>query len=198
MEIKLPKVEFSKKTLDEAIYNRKSIRSYKKDEYISLDIFSKFLWASYGKSSSGRKTVPSAGAIYPMKIYVVVGNVKGLEQGIYEYDEENHSVKLLKKGDFRSDLAISSYKQMFVADSSFIIIVSANYFKITLRYGERGYRYTYMEAGHIGQNIHLIASSLELGTVMIGAFDGDKVKKILDIENEVLYIIPVGIPKNVK
>lgn len=193
MVIKLPDISFSKSSLDEAIYNRKSVRSYT-DESLNMEVLSKFLWASYGKNSLGKKVVPSAGAIYPMKIYVVVGNVKDLEQGIYQYDDKSHSIKLLKKGDFRKSISMISYNQLFISKSSFIIIIAASYDEILSRYGERGYRYTYMEAGHIGQNIHLLASSMALGTVMVGAFKDEDMKKLLDSKEDVLYICPVGVP----
>lgn len=193
MEIKLCEVSLSTNSLDEAIYNRRSIRKYK-NEKLSFDILSKFLWASYGKNALGKKTVPSAGATYPLEIYVVIGNVENIENGIYHYDGVRHLIKLIKKGDFRKELAIKSYKQMFIADASFIIVISADFKKTTSRYGDRGYRYVYMEAGHSGQNIHLVASSLRLGTVMIGAFDDKGVKDVLGIDEEVLYLCPVGKP----
>lgn len=193
MAIKLPDISFSKSSLDEAIYNRKSVRSYT-DKSLSVEVLSKFLWASYGKNNWGKKVVPSAGAIYPIRIYIVIGNVKDLEQGIYHYDDKSHSIRLLKRGDFRKTISMISYNQVFISKSSFIIVITANFDKIVSRYGERGYRYTYMEAGHIGQNIHLLASSMNLGTVMVGAFKEEDIKKLLECSEDVLYICPVGAP----
>jgi len=112
--------------------------------------------------------VPSAGGIHPFKIYVV--------------EDEDLKKRLCKAG----------LNQKCIEEASVNLVVTVDYNRMVSRYGIRGYRYAYIEAGHIGQNISLMAISLGLGTVMIGAFRDGKVKEIMNIEEDPLYLIPVG------
>ncbi|MCM8772129.1 MAG: SagB/ThcOx family dehydrogenase [Candidatus Omnitrophica bacterium] len=191
--INLPPPSFKGKiSVEEALKTRRSIRSYKNSP-LNLKELSQILWASDGKTVDwGGRTAPSAGATYPLEIYVVVGNVEGLKPGLYYYDIDNHSLKLVKEGDLRNQLSISALGQSSVRNAPIVIVIAGVFERTTSRYGKRGERYVFMEVGHVGQNIHLQAESLGLGTVMIGAFEDEKVKKVLGINEDVFYLCPVG------
>ncbi|WP_297497997.1 SagB/ThcOx family dehydrogenase [Thermococcus sp.] len=182
-------------SVEEAIAKRRSIRSYR-DEHITLDQLSQLLWAAQGITDWRRKyrSAPSAGPTYPFEVYVVVGKVEGLSPGIYGYDPFRHVLIELKKGDFRGELQRASLNQEWVGDAPVDIVLVAFYERTTRVYGERGIRYVHMEAGHIGENIYLEATSLGLGTVAVGAFDDERVVEILGTSGSPLYIFPVGVP----
>lgn len=192
-------------SVEEALLNRKSMRSWRPSP-IDIEDLSMILWAAYGlvENIDGwlRRTSPSAGATYPMEIYVVVGErsvstrTGFLEAGVYKYDPVRHSLRLVKRGDLREDLYTASLDQEWVRDAPVSIVICAVYKRTTRVYGERGYRYVYMEAGHIGQNIYLMATALGLGTVAVGAFYDDAVARVLGVsrEEEPIYIFPVGVP----
>jgi len=156
-----------------------------------LEQISQLLWAASGKNLY-RRTAPSAGATYPLEIYLVVGKVEGLDPGIYHYSSSRHSLVSIKEQDIRNRLSASALAQRMIENTPINIIIAADYGRTTGQYGQRGIRYVHMEVGHVGQNISLQANALSLGTVMIGAFDDKQVKEILGINEEPLYIIPVG------
>ena len=176
-EIKLPKPKNkSTLSLEEALNKRRSIRDYKKGS-LSIDQVSQLLWAASGVNQYGR-TFPSAGATYPLETYLVAGDVEGLEQGIYHYLPNPHSLEKTKDGDVRKALSQAALGQGMIEDAPVNIIIAADYYRTTGHYGERGKRYVHMEAGHVGQNIHLQAEVLNLGTVMVGAFRDERVKGV--------------------
>ncbi len=192
-KMKLPKPRYkSEVSVEEALLKRRSVRSYKKSP-LTLEEVSQLLWAAYGITAEwGGKTCPSAGATYPLAIYLVVGEVKDLKPGVYQYLPEEHSIKLVSEKDVRKELTEAAWQQEYISNAPINIIIAANYERTTSHYGERGIRYVYMEVGHCGQNIHLQCETMGLGTVVIGAFNDKEVKKILKIKEEVLYIMPVG------
>ena len=166
-----------------------------------MEQLSQLLWAAQGLTDPHpdpalrfRRAAPSAGAQYPLDIYVVVGVVEGLEAGVYHYRPHEHVLNLLATGDLRQPLAAACLGQMFIAPAPVLIVITAEYHRITDRYGERGLRYTHMEVGHVGQNLHLQAETLGLGTVIIGAFKDAEVGEVLQLprKHEPLYIMPVG------
>jgi SagB-type dehydrogenase family enzyme len=163
--------------LKELLDKRRSIRRYN-DKALTSKQLEKLCWAGYGIAKNGRRTVPSAGASYPMELYVV------WEGHIYHY--------LPLRNDLEKVETLDSSEQVMIFDAGTVIVVAANYDKTTKRYGKRGFRYVHMEAGHIGQNISLQAIEMGLGTVMIGAFRDGKVKRILKIDENPLYLIRVG------
>ncbi len=196
--VKLPSPRHkSEVSLEEAIFKRKSIRTYK-DEPLTLKEVSQLLWAAGGASIDGitgaTRTYPSAGGIYPLEIYLIVGKVEGLSPGIYRYKWQEHTIELIKKGDLRQKLMRASLGQKMIADAPISIAITAIYSRTIRRYGRRGeIRYVPMDAGGAGQNVHLQAEALGLGAVIIGAFRDEAVKGILMVqEEEPLYIIPVG------
>ena len=177
-------------SIEETLNKRKSVRDYKSGP-LGLEQISQLLWAGSGKNLY-RRTAPSAGATYPLEIYLVVGEVEGLEPGIYHYSSSGHSLRSIKEQDIRNRLSAAALEQRMITRAPINIVIAADYVRTTRRYGPKGIRYVHMEAGHVGQNISLQANALSLGTVMIGAFDDQQVREILGIDEEPLYIIPVG------
>lgn len=188
-------------SVEEAISRRRSTRSFT-DEPLSLQDVSQLLWAAQGLTDPVRnfRAAPSAGATYPLEVYVVVGEncVTGLASGIYHYDPHDHQIVLVLEGDMRLSLAEAALGQSSVKEASISIVVAAVYERTTGKYGERGVRYVHMEAGHVGQNLYLQATALGLGMVTAGAFDDDKVQEVLQLseDQKPLYIIPVGHPRS--
>lgn len=195
LTVKLPEVRHkSDISLEECLVKRRSIRSFNKLP-LTIEDISQLAWAGQGMTASwGGRTSPSAGALYPLESYFVIGNVAGLDNGIYHYLVETHELELLKKGDFRIELSSAALNQSCVRDAPVSVIITAIYERTTIKYGDRGVRYVHIEAGHAAQNILLQAVALGLGSVPVGAFYDDKVANLLSIpKNEVpLYIIPVG------
>ena len=187
-------------SVEEAIFNRRSVRDFM-DSPVSLKDISQILWAAGGKSIDGMtgptRAYPSAGAIYPLEIYLVAGKVSGLEPGIYYYEWRKHQLELVKKGDFRKDLAKAALSQKMIQDAPATLVITAQYAKTLRKYGKRGMeRYVGMDTGHLGQNVHLQAESMGLGTVMVGAFIDRDVQAIVGAENELpIYMMPIGEPK---
>ncbi len=193
--IKLPKPKYDSKTsVEKTLLERRSIREYK-DAPLTIEEVSQLLWSAQGITTpQGFRTAPSAGALYPLEVYIVVGNVTNLSNGIYKYKPQKHELIMITKGDKRKELCLSALGQSCIKDGAINIVFSAVYERVTKRYGERGIRYVHMEVGHSAQNVSLQAISLNLGTVVIGAFYDDKVKKVMNMpdEEEPLYIMPVG------
>jgi len=179
-------------SLEEALSKRRSIRAYS-NEPLSLRETSQLLWAAQGVTSPrGFRTAPSAGALYPMELYLVVSEVEGLTPGIYHYDPHEHALRRTKEGDFRGRLADAALGQSAIRNAPLSLVVPAVYERTARKYGDRAVRYVRMEAGHIAQNLYLQATALGLGTVTIGAFYDERVQEALGIEEEPLYIMPIG------
>jgi SagB-type dehydrogenase family enzyme len=184
-------------SLEKAIHKRRTIRSFD-SKALSLDQFSQLLWAAQGitEPNGFKRAAPSAGALYPMDIYAVLGSnsIAGLEAGVYHYEPLNHSVSLVREDDMRKDVANASLWQMWMAHAPLILIITAEYSRIMGKYGQRGIRYAMIEAGHIGQNIFLQAQSMGLAAGIVGAFKDEEVIKVLGIKktHEPLLVMPVG------
>lgn len=184
-------------SLEEAITRRRSKRDFT-PEPISLSQLSQILWAAQGISDTSWKyrTVPSAGATYPLEVFVVCGqdSLEGVGDGIYRYNAANHSLTLHHKGDVKLELARAALGEQFIYQAPVDIVICALYQRTTRRYGSRGERYVHIEVGHAGQNIYLQATALGLATVAIGAFDDEQVRQVLrlDRQYEPLYIMPLG------
>jgi len=195
-KIKLPEPRHTSATsIEEALLKRRSVRAYK-DQALTLAEISQILWAAQGITDTRRslRTAPAAGALYALEVYVVVGNVQGLGKGIYKYRPHGHELVKLSGEDVRDRLVTAALGQPWVGDGSALLVFTAVYERTTSRYGERGIRYVHMEVGHAAQNVHLQVISLNMGTVVIGAFRDDEVRRILDLpdEEEPLYIMPLG------
>ncbi len=195
-EIRLPPPRHrGEMSVEEAISRRRSCRDFS-PQPLTLAQLAQLLWACQGITDSirGFRAAPSAGATYPFETYVVVGAVEGLKPGLYRYNVRKHALELLRAGDIRAKLARACLSQDFIASAPATIVLAAEYERTTRRYGERGYRYVAMEAGHIGENLHLQCEALGLGTVMVGAFFDNEVKELLGVPEEPLYVMPVGKP----
>lgn len=197
-KVPLPQPEYRGMTLEEAVSKRRSIRNYS-DEPLDLKELSQLLYAAQGVSGkiygTPLRTSPSAGALYPFEIYVIVNNVKDLDKGIYHFSVLDHGLELLKAGDFRSEIVAACLQQDILGKANVTFVLSAIPDRIRHKYGERGYRYIYMEAGHISQNIYLQSTSLGLGSVSVGAFFDADVNELVGVDgrNEaVMYLHAVG------
>ncbi|MCX7793066.1 MAG: SagB/ThcOx family dehydrogenase [Thermodesulfovibrionales bacterium] len=181
-------------SVERALLERRSIRDLK-DDPLTINEISQLLWAAQGITDpEGFRTAPSAGALYPLEVYVVIFNVREITKGVYKYNPVRHELRRVKSGDFKKELILAASGQYWVGKGSAVIVLSAVYERTTKKYGERGKRYVHMEAGHASQNIYLQAQSLNLGTVAIGAFIDEAVKKVLNMPDEEhpLYLMPVG------
>lgn len=208
IQIKLPSPKLkSKISLEEVIAKRRSIRKYR-TEPLTLFQLSQVLWSAQGITGAGKhRAAPSAGATYPLEIFAFVGK-KGvsyeeakqpkeeLQAGIYHYEVSGHSLVLHLPGDLREKLASAALDQGFIANAPVDIVICALYIRTSYRYGRRGERYVHIEAGHVGENIHLQAVALGLATAEVGAFDDEEVRKVLGLEEQIkpLYIMPIGKP----
>ena len=193
--IKLPEPRYTSNTsIEAALSQRRSIRAYS-GENLTIAEVSQLLWAAQGITSpGGGRTAPSAGALYPLELYVVVGDVEGIDKGVYKYIPEEHELEKVKDSDIRAELADAALEQACVRDAAIDLVFTAVYERTTGKYGERGIKYVQMEAGHAAQNVYLQAVALDLGTVVIGAFVDSEVKEIMNMQEQEtpLYIMPVG------
>ncbi len=205
MVIYLPNPDFRGGiSLYKALLLRRSVRRYT-NEPITMEELSQLLWGAQGlrEAYTGFRTAPSAGATYPLNLYAVVGErgvMKSdrsfLDPGVYGYDLETHSLALVRKGDVRRELYAACLNQEWVLKAPVSIVITAVYGRTTHYYGGRGKMYVHMEVGHVGQNIYLVATSLNLGTVAVGAFHNDQVSRVLRLkrDEEPLYVMPIGRP----
>jgi SagB-type dehydrogenase family enzyme len=183
--------------LERAIQGRRTVRSFK-PLFLTLDQLSQLLWAAQGITDVGgyKRAAPSAGALYPMDVYAVVGNngVDGLNAGIYLYDPAIHGMKEVSTGDRRQAVAVAGLSQMWLAGAPVSFVITAEYSRVAVKYGRRGVRYAMIEAGHIGQNLFLQAEALGLAAGIVGAFDDDNLIQVMKIPDthEPLLIMPVG------
>lgn len=197
MEIKLPEpLTDSTFSLEKSLALRRSIRTFSQNR-LSLGNISQLLWAAQGITHlSGYRTAPSAGALYPLELYLVVGMVDKVYPGIYHYQPHQHQLTLVKEGEFRDQLTNAALGQRPILRAPAVIVITAIYERTTGKYGQRGIRYVHLDAGHAAQNICLQATALGLGTVPIGAFHDDQVVITLHLKKDQvpLYILPIGKP----
>lgn len=197
--IKLPEPTFKGLPLEDAIKLRRSVRDYS-NEPMTIEELSQLLHAASGVTAPEERPIPlraapSAGALYPIEIYIVVNNVKDLEKGLYHYNVLEHSLEFLKKGDFRGKITNCALHQEMAGEAGVTFVLTGIFRRSTWKYDERGYRYTYIEAGHISQNIYLQSTSLGLGSVAIGAFYDDSLNDFLGIDGKMeaaIYMHAVG------
>jgi len=195
---KLPTPEMNSDiSVEEAIRDRRSERAFI-NKPLSLKQLSQILWAAQGLTYKEKRAAPSAGATYPIDLYVVTGtdSIIGMDMGLYHYIPKEHQIEFSKdlKKDLRYRLAEASLFQMFIADAPISIIVTGEYERTTLVYGKRGVRYVHLEAGHVAQNIYLQSIALGLGTVAVGAFYDKEISDLLalPLNQRPLYVMPIG------
>jgi SagB-type dehydrogenase family enzyme len=192
--IRLPQPRLDGTTsVEAALAARRSIRSFA-NKPVSLEELSQLLWAAQGITHPrGLRTAPSAGALYPLELFVVAGNVATLLSGTYQYEPDGHHLVRIAEGDQRPGLSDAALGQSSIRKAPVVIAIVADERKTTIKYGERGMRYVHLEAGHAAQNICLQAEALGLGAVMIGAFSDRDVTSLLRSSGQVpLYLIPLG------
>lgn len=182
--------------LEEAIQQRRSIRDYS-GRSITLEQLSLLLHGTYGitEPSYPLRASPSAGALYPLEIYPVVNRVTGLASGVYHYRPRDHALDLIKVGDFRSSLLTYTAGQDMVLQASVILVITAIFQRTRWKYQERTYRYVLLDAGHLGENLYLAATSLGLGPCGIGAFFDDEINRLVGVDGEkeaAVYLVSIG------
>ena len=184
-------------SLEKAIRERRTVRSFV-DKPLMIAQLSQILWAAQGITDERglKRAAPSGGALYPIDVYAVVGknSVGELAQGVYRYDPPRHSIEKRVDADAREDVALASLRQMWIATAPVILVLTAEYSRITVKYGERGKRYAMIEVGHIGQNIFLQCEALGLSAGIVGAFYDTQVARAVNTQenHEPLIIMPVG------
>ncbi len=174
-------------SLEEALAIRRSERSFAR-RTLDREQIAQLLWAAQGVTEGRLRTAPSAGALYPLEVYLVTG------EGIYHYLPQSHELERIAEGDFLPQLSKAALGQEYVREAPVSVVIAAVYQRAERRYGERAARYVWIEAGHVAQNVHLQAVAMGLGSVPVGAFDDRQVHKVLSLpQNQMpLYIIPVG------
>jgi len=193
--INLPEPQYdSDVSIEQSLLNRRSIRSYT-GEPLTLQEVSQLLWAAQGITDPrGFRTAPSAGALYPLELYLVAGDVEDLTSGVYRYEPDGHQLSRIIDGDKRAELADAALAQSWVKEGAISIVFTAVYDRTTIKYGERGIRYVHIEVGHAAQNLCLQATAMGLGAVTVGGFHDEQVTKLLNLpgDEQPLYIIPIG------
>ena len=197
--IKLPRPkERGGPSLWTAMGTRRSRRNFSPDP-IKIDILSQLLWAASGVTAEKQglplRTVPSAGGLYPIETYVVVNLVHGMEPGVYHYFPPDHTLELLRKGDYSRAAAHAALDQKMAATAAVTFIWTAVLQRGKWKYRQRAFRYIYLDAGHIGQNVALAAEGLGLGCCAIGALYDDEVNDLVAADGEeetVVYMTSVG------
>jgi SagB-type dehydrogenase family enzyme len=185
----LPKPSFNGSiSLEQTIAARRSWRDFRPDS-LTLEQIGQLAWAAQGQDTKSKyRTVPSAGATYPLELFIVN------ENGLYHYLLGKHALEKLTDQDMRSALASAAWGQEFIEAAPLTLVFAAEFNRTTRRYGKRGIRYVYMEAGHAAQNVHLQAEALGLGSVAVGAFDDLGVSRVLSLPSylEPIYMVVVG------
>ena len=196
--IKLPQPNYKGMPVEEAINKRRSVRSFSK-KALTLSQLSQLLFAGQGVTGSmyghGLRAAPSAGALYPIEVYLVANNVEELSRGIYHYNVQKHALELLKEGDFRKEITNAGLWQDMLGEAQVTFVLSAVFERTQRKYKDRSLRYIHMEAGHISQNISLQAVSLSLGSVCVGAFYDEQVNHLIGLDGKTesaIYLQAVG------
>jgi len=178
-------------SLEEALAKRRSVRQFRARD-LSIEQIGQLAWAAQGvtRPETGFRTAPSAGALYPLELYVLT------REGGFHYVPKGHKLVQIFRGDKRAELMRAAFGQGFVAAAPLDIVITGIYTRTRAKYGARAERYVHLEAGHAAQNIHLQAVALGLGSVPVGAFEDTAVAQALSLSSDEtpLYIIPVGYP----
>lgn len=193
LDLPEPRLE-SSLSIEAALRSRRSVREFR-DGAATLAETAQLLWAAQGLTgAAGSRTAPSAGALYPLEIYLVAGEVEALEPGIYRYDPVRHRLSKTAEGDRRSEMSVAAFGQSWIAQASVILVIAANYRRSAAKYGTRAERYVHLEAGHVAQNVYLECVPLGLGTTDVGAFDDAKLKRVANLpaSEDPVLLLPIG------
>jgi SagB-type dehydrogenase family enzyme len=183
-------------TLERALRERRSIRTYAPAP-LSLEEVGQLLWAAQGITGpEAARTTPSAGALYPLELYLVAAAVLGLPAGLYHYAPRAHELENLSTGDLREALCAAAFDQDWMKNAPAAVLIAAAQGRTTRKYRERGKRYVAMEAGHAAQNLALQAVALGLGSCVVAAFDDARLREIFALPpgTEPFALLPVGHP----
>lgn len=184
--------------VERALARRRSVRAFA-PEALPLAAVSQLLWAAQGITdpAAGLRTAPSAGALYPLEVYLVAGAVSDIRPGVYRYDPRRHALLPRSEGDVRAGVADAALSQDWVAEAPAIVVLAAVPERTGRKYGERAPRYVHMEVGHAAQNVYLQATALALGTTLVGAFRDAELARVLGLPEEVkpLALLPIGKPR---
>ncbi len=181
-------------SLEETLQRRHSVRDLE-GTALTLDMVSQILWAAQGISAEGSgRTAPSAGALYPLELILVVGHVEMLEAGVYRYRPRHHDLLHHASGDHRAALAEAALHQEWLGEAPVVLVIAAVFQRTTVKYGQRGHRYVHIEVGLAAENAHLMVTALGLGTTVVGAFEDGAVRSVLDLPADIepLVLMPVG------
>jgi SagB-type dehydrogenase family enzyme len=193
--VELPEIESGEPgSLSDLLYKRRSVRRFGSGA-IHLEEAARLLFAAQGITRKDRfRTVPSAGALYPLEIYLTAGNVEGLNPGVYRYRPQEHDLARIQSGDKREAIARAAVGQMWIAEAQAVLVVGAVFERTTSKYSNHGRRYVHMEAGCAAQSVSLQVADLGLGTTVVGAFRGDRVARLIGAKDDVtpLLLMPVG------
>lgn len=201
--IKLPNPALKgKMSVEEALVARKTSRNFKAAP-LALQQVSQLLWAADGKlpadamTGATRRVIPSAGGLYPLELVLVAGEgtVEGLPAGVYKYDSMSNSLQTLMTGDKRAGLAYAALSQGWLARAPALIVIGAVFGRTTAKYGDRGYNYVFMEAGHANQNVCLQAEAIGLHTGTVGAFNDSQVAAVLKLPAGTAPLLVVAVGK---
>ena len=188
----------SRTSVESALCRRRSVREFRK-ESLTLAEVSQLLWSAQGITDpEGKRTAPSAGALYPLEVFLVAGGQDELPAGVYRYRPRGHDLIPVVQGDRRAKLAAAALEQDWLNDAPITIVIAAVYERTAREYTQRAERYVHAEVGHAAQNVHLQAVALDLGTVVVGAFNDAEVKRVLTLaaNEEPLCLMPVGKPRS--
>ncbi len=193
IELPLPQLKGTG-SLQQALQSRRSIRRYSKAP-LTLDEVAQLAWAAQGITSQrGYRTAPSAGALYPLELYLVATRVSGLKPGLYHYLPAQHALQQLSSTTPQSNLASAAYSQHALTEAAAVFVITGVQQRTARKYGKRAERYVYIEAGHAGQNLLLQATELGLASVIIGAFVDKNVTQVLELERgeQPISLLAVG------
>lgn len=179
-------------SIEEAIARRRSVREFRR-EPLTPEQIGQLCWAGQGITdrSTGYRSVPSAGALYPMELHVMTA------EGVSRYNPKDHALEQHLSGDRRRAVQRASLGQEMIGEAPACLVVTAVVERAAVKYRARAERYCYIEAGHIAQNILLQAAALELGGVPVGAFEDESLAEVLELPagERVMYLLPVGKPR---
>ena len=181
-------------SVEKALKERRSIRKFSESPLTLFEV-SQILWSAQGTTYNNRyRTAPSAGALYPLELFLLAGKIHDLEPGVYKYLPSTHQLALMDKEDKRPELASAALGQSWVRKNAALLVIAAVEERTTVKYGSRGIRYVHIEVGHAAQNVFLQVQSLGLGAAVVGAFDDERSRKILNLpaDHHILYLMPIG------
>jgi len=201
-KIKLPAPEpLGNPALVDVLRRRRSIRSFSA-EAVNMEQLSYLLWAATGVQRKERgfefRTAPSAGALYPIETYVIANKVKNLAKGVYHYSVKLHLLEEVKLGDLRNNVAKAALGQEMCSQAAVVFAWTAIFARSGWKYKQRAYRYIYLDAGHIAQNLALASTGLGLGSCQVGAFFDDEINEVVEVDGvdeSVVYLSVVGYPR---